>query len=95
LDKVIFPFQGASFVGGTQEWLLEEMKSMVNKILQLLSIRCSHKKMSQPFAAAVASGRRAVNSDWDMPAPAGQHYVVCLDCGHKFEYDWANMRVID
>ncbi|HET9364462.1 MAG TPA: hypothetical protein VFP71_05650 [Candidatus Angelobacter sp.] len=39
--------------------------------------------------------RRAVNSDWDVPAPAGQHYVVCLDCGHKFEYDWANMRVID
>ena len=73
------------------------MKSiMVNKILQLLSIRCSHKKMSQPFAAAIAtSGRRAVNSDWDIPAPAGQHYVVCLDCGHKFEYDWANMRVID
>jgi hypothetical protein len=68
---------------------------MVNKILQLLSIRCSHKKLSQPFAAAVANGRRAVNSDWDMPAPAGQHYVVCLDCGHKFEYDWTNMRVIE
>jgi hypothetical protein len=95
LDKVIFLFQGASSVGGTRKWLLEEVKSMVNKILQLLSIRCSHKKMSQPFAAAVASGRRVVNSDWDMPAPAGQHYVVCLDCGHKFEYDWANMRVIE
>ena len=67
---------------------------MVNKILQLLSIRCSHKKMSQPFAAAVAA-RRAVNSDWDIPTPSGQHYVVCLDCGHKFEYDWANMRVIE
>jgi hypothetical protein len=69
---------------------------MVNKILQLLSIRCSHKKLSQPFAAsAPVSMRRAVNSDWDVPAPAGQHYVVCLDCGHKFEYDWANMRVLD
>jgi len=69
---------------------------MVNKILQLLSIRCSHKKISQPFAAAVGSGRRAVNSDWDIPAaPAGQHYVVCLDCGHKFEYDWTNMRVVE
>ena len=70
-----------------------EKKSMVNKILQLLSIRCSHKKISQPFAAA--STRRAVNSDWDMPAPASEHYVVCLDCGHKFQYDWANMRVIE
>ena len=68
---------------------------MVNKILQLLSIRCSHKKLSQPFAAAAPSGRRAVNSDWDLPAPAGQHYVVCLDCGHKFQYDWAKMRMID
>jgi hypothetical protein len=68
---------------------------MVNKILQLLSIRCSHKKLSQPFAASVpVSMRRAVNSEWDMPTPAGQHYVVCLDCGHKFEYDWANMRVV-
>jgi hypothetical protein len=72
-----------------------EMKSMVNKILQLLSIRCSHKKISQPFAAAVATGRRTVNLDWDIPAPAGQHYVVCLDCGHKFQYDWTNMRVVD
>jgi hypothetical protein len=30
-----------------------------------------------------------------MPAPASEHYVVCLDCGHKFQYDWANMRVIE
>ncbi len=67
---------------------------MVNKILQLLSIRCSHKNTSQPFAS-VASPRRAVNSDWDLPLPAGQHYVVCLDCGHKFQYDWTNMRVIE
>ncbi len=69
---------------------------MVNKILQLLSIRCSHKKLSQPFASSSpVAMRRAVNSDWDVPTPAGQHYVVCLDCGHKFEYDWANMRVIN
>ena len=69
---------------------------MVNKILQLLSIRCSHKKLSQPFAASVPMAmRRAANSHWDMPAPAGQHYVVCLDCGHKFEYDWTNMRVLN
>jgi len=66
---------------------------MVNKILQLLSIRCPHKKMSQPFAASVPV-RRVANSDWDLPVPAGRHYVVCLDCGKKFEYDWANMRMI-
>lgn len=66
---------------------------MVNKILQLLSIRCSHRKISQPFAAS-SSVRRAINSDWDMPAPVGHHYVVCLDCGKKFQYDWNKMRII-
>ena len=67
---------------------------MVNKLLQLLSIRCSHKRLSQPFASS-ATVRRAANSDWDVPAPATQHYVVCLECGQKFQYDWANMRVIN
>ncbi len=69
---------------------------MVNKILQLLSIRCSHKKISQPFAASAAVPmRRAVNAQWDAPAAASaRHYVVCLDCGQKFEYDWSNMRVL-
>ena len=65
--------------------------AMVNRILQLLSIRCSHRKISQPFAAS-APARRASNSDWETPMPAGRHDVVCLDCGQKFEYDWANMR---
>jgi hypothetical protein len=69
---------------------------MVNKILQLLSIRCSHRKISQPFAASSpVSIRRAVNSQWDTPATAPRHYVVCLDCGHKLEYDWENMRVVE
>jgi hypothetical protein len=69
---------------------------MVNKLLQLLSIRCSHKKLSQPFTASpLASGRRTVNSQWDTPsATPAQHYVVCLDCGRKFDYDWSKMRVI-
>ncbi|HLJ86309.1 MAG TPA: hypothetical protein VKZ53_05770 [Candidatus Angelobacter sp.] len=66
---------------------------MVNKILQLLSIRCSHRKLSQPFAAS-SSASRSSGSQWDTPAPANQHYVVCLDCGKKFPYDWANMRMI-
>jgi hypothetical protein len=70
-----------------------ELLLMVNKILQLLSIRCSHKKISQPFAAS-SSVRRAMNSDWDIPAPVGYHYVVCLDCGKKFQYDWNHMRIV-
>lgn len=72
----------------------EKRSPMVNKLLQLLAIRCSHKKLSQPFAASVAASPRAVNSGWDAPSPAARHYVVCLDCGRKFDYDWSNMRVI-
>ena len=68
---------------------------MVNKLLQFLSIRCSHKNLTQPFAATTtATRRRAANSGWDPPSPPAQHYVVCLDCGRKFEYDWATMRVV-
>jgi hypothetical protein len=67
---------------------------MVNRLLQFLSIRCSHKKLTQPFAASAPAARRAANSGWDAPTPPAQHYVVCLDCGRKFEYDWTNMRVI-
>jgi predicted transcriptional regulator len=68
---------------------------MVNKLLQLLSIKCSHKKISQPFASSNVTPRSA-NSDWDRPSAqaAAQHYVVCLECGKKFEYDWNNMRVV-
>lgn len=68
---------------------------MVNRLLQFLSIRCSHKNLSQPFAASAPGvARRAANSGWDAPTPPARHYVVCLDCGRKFEYDWTNMRVI-
>ena len=69
---------------------------MVNKLLQMLSIRCSHRKLSQPFAASSGTAsRRSVNtSGWDAPSPPARHYVVCLDCGHKMDYDWAKMKVV-
>ena len=66
---------------------------MVNRILQFLSIRCSHRKISQPFAAA-SPAKRFTNSDWETPTPVGRHYVVCLDCGQKFEYDWGKMKMV-
>jgi hypothetical protein len=67
---------------------------MLNKLLQVLAIRCSHRKLTQPFAASSAV-RRAANSSWDVPTAPAQHYVVCLDCGRKFEYDWAQMRIVN
>ena len=64
---------------------------MLQKFLQVLSLSCRHRNTSKPFAAASASSSR--NSDWE-PVGQGGHYVVCLDCGQKFAYDWSTMQVI-
>jgi hypothetical protein len=68
---------------------------MFEKVLQLLSISCKHKKTSQPFAASVSNRHSSSSSaGWDPVMPAGKHYVVCLDCGKKFNYDWKEMRIV-
>ncbi len=66
---------------------------MFEKILQMLSVKCRHKNMSQPFSAA-SPRARAAGSDWDTVSTPASHYVVCLDCGRKFQYDWQNMRIV-
>jgi hypothetical protein len=70
---------------------------MFEKILQLLAVSCRHRKMSQPFTAASSiSAARVVNgASWDrVGASSPSHYVVCLDCGKKFNYDWNQMRIV-
>lgn len=67
---------------------------MLEKILQMLRMACPHKNMSHPFATTTATDHSGPKSEWSSVAPAGGHYVVCLDCGRKFNYDWANMKVI-
>ena len=66
---------------------------MVERLLQMLSITCSHKRTSQPFTAA-NSIRAAANSDWEAVGSGPSHYVVCLECGKKFAYDWQRMRIV-
>jgi hypothetical protein len=66
---------------------------MFEKILQLLSMTCRHKHTSQPFAAA-SVGAIAATGEWESVGRATSHYIVCLDCGKKIPYDWANMRRI-
>lgn len=66
---------------------------MFEKLLQFLHIACNHRNTTKPFAAAVASDAHA-NAGWDSVGTGPGHYVVCLDCGKKFAYDWANMRVV-
>ncbi len=70
---------------------------MVKKILQLLSVSCSHRHTSQPFSAASRAASK--NDDWDTVtgvalADGPTHYVVCFDCGKKLGYDWEQMRLV-
>ena len=58
---------------------------MFQSILNLL-FGCSHRRTTFPLTA----GRR----DAALKLPAGARtYVVCLDCGKEFTYDWSAMRV--
>jgi hypothetical protein len=49
---------------------------------------CSHKKLSFPITVRGA-GRRS------QAASLTGTYVVCLDCGHEFPYDWNQMKVVN
>lgn len=51
---------------------------------------CSHKRTTFPLTPARKAGYS--------PSPsATRHgtYVVCLDCGKEFGYDWKEMRIGD
>ncbi|HTQ54786.1 MAG TPA: hypothetical protein VMI94_10020 [Bryobacteraceae bacterium] len=58
---------------------------MLNKLVNYL-FGCTHARTTFPLTPS----RNGVTS------PAGQRhgtYVVCLDCGQEFGYDWAEMRI--
>jgi hypothetical protein len=48
---------------------------------------CSHKKLSFPIT--VRRAREATQA-----ASLTGTYVVCLDCGREFPYDWKEMKVV-
>jgi hypothetical protein len=58
----------------------------MSKLLDVL-FGCSHKRYTFPIT--VRPGQRRLNS----PSLRGT-YVVCLDCGKEFAYDWREMRVV-
>jgi len=64
---------------------------------KVFSFSCRHRHLSQPFSVTPQRSY-ARNEDWDPVdgggSALGSHYVVCLDCGHRYAYDWQNMRVI-
>ena len=48
---------------------------------------CSHKRYTFPIT--VRHGQRS----WELPSVRGT-YVVCLDCGKEFGYDWKEMKIV-
>jgi hypothetical protein len=56
------------------------------KILDAL-FGCWHKRLSFPLTSK--RGQRRCEA-----AAATGTYVVCLDCGTEFAYDWKKMRVL-
>jgi hypothetical protein len=48
---------------------------------------CWHKNISFPQTLKAGKRRSAAASETGT-------YVVCLDCGQEFAYDWQQMRVI-
>lgn len=56
------------------------------KILDML-FGCWHKRLSFPISTK--RGQRRVSA-----ARQTGTYVVCLDCGKEFAYDWQQMRIV-
>ena len=54
---------------------------MIDSLFNLL-FRCRHRRLTRPITPINAGG-----------VPQGSPYVVCLDCGKRFEYDPENMRI--
>jgi hypothetical protein len=48
---------------------------------------CWHMHCSFPITMRAASRRTSATS------PTGT-YVVCLDCGKEFQYDWHEMKIV-
>ncbi len=65
---------------------------MFERILQFFWLACRHNNTSQPFTSS--DSKPTKSGDWDAVSSAPSHYVVCLDCGRKFSYDWTNMRLV-
>jgi hypothetical protein len=68
---------------------------MWDRVLQLLAVSCRHGHLSQPFPAGTSKPRVSSHTEWDaVTEDSSGHYVVCLECGKHFTYDWSQMRVM-
>jgi hypothetical protein len=82
----------ASYIG-LQAFPEEGMQVVViRKFLQLVGMSCRHRHISHPFVAVPGVPSRS--QDWEAVSGDDGHYVVCLDCGKRFPYDWSAMRIV-
>jgi hypothetical protein len=60
---------------------------MTGNFLDML-FGCWHKSLSFPISSRRSAHRSAA-------ASLTGTYVVCLDCGREFPYDWQEMRILE
>jgi hypothetical protein len=49
---------------------------------------CSHRRTSRPITLRTGSAARTPNG------ALSEMYMVCLECGRQFAYDWNAMRIV-
>jgi hypothetical protein len=54
---------------------------MIDSVMNLLFC-CRHRRITRPITPVHKPG-----------TPPGEAYVACLECGKRFPYDVANMRI--
>jgi hypothetical protein len=67
---------------------------MLDKVMNWWPFGCRHGNLSVPFSTEVARQSEAyVDTEEQLP-PGCSHYVVCLQCGRRFGYDWSSMKIV-
>ena len=69
---------------------------MWDRVLRLLAVSCRHGHLFATVPSGLFQTTRLqsyrVGGRHRRTSPG--HYVVCLDCGKHFTYDWSQMRVM-
>lgn len=66
---------------------------MLGRLLRALGLSCPHHRLSRPISRSATGERRPPANDWRTVGRESGDYVVCLDCGREFPYDWEKMQV--
>jgi hypothetical protein len=68
---------------------------MWERVIELLDIGCRRHHLSLPFSPAPPrSYEISSRNSQSAPRRRGEIYVVCLECGRHFDYDWSHMRML-